>query len=164
MLELEEVDPLDLANKALSLFSSQAAAKGISLSVVEPGPARPRLVADRLRIGEVVYNLVSNAIKYSPTGSLVRIGVSATRDTHPGFVRIAVEDSGPGIPIEERGRIFERFYRIDRSRAQDSGGRGLGLAIASEIVKAHGGSIEVGDSDLGGAAFVVTLPSGTTTS
>ena len=164
VLELEEVDPLDLANKALSLFSSQAAAKGISLSVVEPGPAMPRLVADRLRLGEVVYNLVSNAIKYSPPGSLVRIGVSAAQDTKRDFVRIAVEDSGPGIPIEERGRIFERFYRIDRSRAQDSGGRGLGLAIASEIVKAHGGSIEVGDSDLGGAAFVVTLPSGATTS
>ena len=163
VLELEEVDPLELANKAMSLFSSQAAGKGIRLSVVEAGPARVRLVADRLRLGEVVYNLVSNAIKYSPPGSLVRVGVSAAQDAKRDFVRIAVEDSGPGIPLEERGRIFERFYRIDRSRAQDSGGRGLGLAIASEIVKAHGGNIEVGESVLGGAAFVVTLPAVPTT-
>ncbi|MGA2547994.1 MAG: ATP-binding protein [Rectinemataceae bacterium] len=155
VLDLKEVDPLEVANKALSLFSSQAARKNIKLSVVESGSTRPRLVADRLRLDEVVYNLVSNAIKYSPPGSLVRIGISAEEGDS---IRLAIEDSGPGIPAEERERIFERFYRIDRSRAQDSGGRGLGLAIASEIVKAHGGSIEAGDSELGGAAFVVRLP------
>jgi signal transduction histidine kinase len=159
-LELEEVDPTEIAEKAVSLFSSQAAGKGIRLSVEEPKTKPPRLLADYVRLGEVVYNLVSNAIKHSSPGSLVRIGVSEETGAagERRMVRIAVEDSGPGIPIEERQRIFERFYRIDRSRSQDGGGRGLGLAIAAEIAKAHGGGIEVGDSELGGAAFIVSLP------
>jgi len=154
-LDLKEVSVPEIARKAVSLFSAQASAKGIELTVVENDSGNPRLVADSLRLGEVVYNLISNAIKYSPAGSRVRVSVWADS----AFACIAVDDSGPGIPKEERERIFERFYRIDRSRAQDSGGRGLGLAIASEIVKAHGGRIEVGDSELGGAAFIVKLSS-----
>jgi two-component system, OmpR family, sensor histidine kinase BaeS len=162
-LKLEAVDPSEIARRAVSLFTAQAAAKRIELSVAcgeEPGPT---LIADYLRLGEVVYNLISNALKYSPEGSRVRVSVSSDRTSmnprgERGVVCIAVDDSGPGIPDEERERIFERFYRIDRSRAQDSGGRGLGLAIASEIAKAHGGRIEVGDSDLGGARFLVKLP------
>ena len=162
-LVLEEVDPLDIARRAVSLFTAQASAKRIELSVVSRDSASPGLIADSLRLGEVVYNLISNAIKYSPEGSSVRVSVwaeSAPMDEtgKHSSVCIAVDDSGPVIPKEERARIFERFYRIDRSRSQDSGGRGLGLAIASEIVKAHKGRIEVGDSDLGGASFLVRLP------
>jgi signal transduction histidine kinase len=153
-LDLREVDPLELARKAVTLFAAQASAMGIELSMEAGETAAPRLVADRHRLGEAIYNLLSNAIKYSPEGSQVRVGVRAVA----GHCRIAVDDSGPGIPAEERARIFERFYRLDRSRAQDSGGRGLGLAIASEIAKAHGGRIEVGDSALGGACFAVLLP------
>jgi two-component system OmpR family sensor kinase/two-component system sensor histidine kinase BaeS len=156
-LDMEEVDPLEIARRAASLFAAQASAKGIELAVEGGDSGGPALVADKLRLGEVVYNLVSNAIKYSPEGSRVRVSVG-TDTADPALVRIAVDDSGPGIPMEERERVFERFYRIDRSRAPDSGGRGLGLAIASEIVKAHGGRIEVGVSDLGGASFVVILP------
>jgi signal transduction histidine kinase len=123
----------------------------------------PVLTADYMRIVEVVYNLISNALKYSPEGSKVKVSVWAdhariNEGGKRGVAYIAVDDSGPGIPKEERDRVFERFYRLDRSRAQDSGGRGLGLAIALEIVKAHGGRIEVGDSDLGGASFIVSLP------
>jgi two-component system OmpR family sensor kinase/two-component system sensor histidine kinase BaeS len=168
-LDLKEVDPLEISRRAVSLFAAQASAKKIELSVENRDSGSPRLIADYLRLSEVIYNLISNAIKYSPEGSRVRVSVgaeeAATADPEPinatgkrSLVCIAVDDSGPGIPKDERERIFERFYRIDRSRAQDSGGRGLGLAIASEIVKAHGGRIEVGDSDLGGSSFVVTLP------
>jgi len=78
-------------------------------------------------------------------------------DEKRAITRIYVEDSGPGIPAEERERIFERFYRIDKSRSPDRGGRGLGLAIAREIVKAHGGNIAVTDSELGGAAFIIEM-------
>jgi signal transduction histidine kinase len=163
-LDLEETDAREIARSAVALFAAQASAKGIELSVEGPGSGRVPLVADRLRLGEVVYNLISNAIKYSPEAGRVRVSVRADPIPIGGAgrrsdVRIAVDDSGPGIPLEERGRIFERFYRIDRSRAQDSGGRGLGLAIANEIVKAHAGRIEVGDSDLGGASFIVRVPS-----
>ncbi len=76
----------------------------------------------------------------------------------PGGFSITVEDSGPGIPEAERERIFERFYRLDRSRSRETGGRGLGLAIALEIAKAHGGDIAVGSSQLGGSAFTVRIP------
>ncbi|MEI6874833.1 MAG: ATP-binding protein [Spirochaetota bacterium] len=151
-LEFGEVDLLELARKAIPLFASQAASKGITLTIGGSGAASVK--GDQLRLGEVLYNLLSNAIKYSPSGSRVHIGIEVAG----GSVRLAVEDSGPGIPEAERKRIFERFYRIDRSRAQDTGGRGLGLAIAQEIVKAHRGSIEVLHSDLGGAAFIVRLP------
>ncbi len=162
-LDLREVDPREIARRAVALFAAQASAKGIELSFEGGGPGKAVLVADSLRLGEVVYNLISNAIKYGPEGGRVRVSVreEAPRGGEEGdraLVSISVEDSGPGIPEEEREKIFERFYRIDRSRAQDSGGRGLGLAIASEIVKAHGGRIEVGDSELGGASFVVSLP------
>ncbi len=114
-LDLRPVDPLDIARKAVSLFASQAGAKRIELSVEDGAASGHGLVADHLRLGEVVYNLISNAIKYSPSGSQVRVSVGEER----GFVRFAVEDSGPGIPAPERERIFERFYRLDRSRSQD---------------------------------------------
>jgi signal transduction histidine kinase len=161
VLELEDLDPLELANKALALFSSQASSRGIALSVLAPEGSLPELAADRLRLSEVLYNLLSNAIKYCPSGGLVRIrlwGEGAGEDPAAPTLAMAVEDSGPGIPEAERERVFERFYRVDRSRSQDSGGRGLGLAIASEIARAHGGSLSVGDSELGGAAFILRLP------
>ncbi|HEX3304555.1 MAG TPA: ATP-binding protein, partial [Thermomicrobiales bacterium] len=73
-------------------------------------------------------------------------------------VRIRVEDSGPGIPPDDRERIFDRFYRVDTGRDRSRGGAGLGLSICRAIVEAHGGTIAVGDSGLGGARFDVLLP------
>lgn len=155
-LNLESIDCMELLRRTATLFAASANGKKIALTVEAPD-ASPSIAADYLRIGEVVYNLVSNAIKYTPTEGKVRLRVEDDRKM--GLVHLYVDDSGPGIPADERERIFERFYRIDKSRAADRGGRGLGLAIASEIAKAHGGSIAVGDSDLGGASFVLTLKS-----
>jgi two-component system OmpR family sensor kinase len=73
-------------------------------------------------------------------------------------VEIIVEDDGPGIPAEERARIFEPFYRLDRSRDRQTGGFGLGLSIAYKAVALHGGSIRVEESAMGGAKFIITLP------
>jgi signal transduction histidine kinase len=152
-LELGEIELISALEKAANLFGTQAAEKEVSMRV---GPVDEglRARADALRFDEVLYNLIGNAIKYAPRGGSV--AVSARLDG--GFVLILVEDSGPGIPEAERERVLERFYRTDKSRAQDSGGRGLGLSIAYEIVKAHGGSIRVEDSTLGGAAFAVRIP------
>lgn len=155
-LRLESVDCAELLRETAALFTALAKEKDIALTV-DPPASPPSIVADRLRVGEVVYNLVSNAIKYTPSGGTVRLRVEA--DEKARQVHIKIDDSGPGIPIPERERIFERFYRIDKSRAADRGGRGLGLAIAGEIAKAHGGTLAVGDSDLGGASFVLTLKS-----
>ncbi len=155
-LALEPLDAAEIVQRAVSLFATSAAEKRIALGVESSEPP-PRVEADRLRLGEVVYNLISNAIKYTPRGGRVRVGLDRSADG--SRVLIHVDDSGSGIPEAERGRIFERFYRMDKSRSSDLGGRGLGLAIANEIVKAHGGSLSVGDSDLGGASFVVSLKS-----
>jgi signal transduction histidine kinase len=76
------------------------------------------------------------------------------------IVTLVVADDGPGVPEQQRERIFERFVRLDESRHTDSGGAGLGLAIARDIARDHGGDIEVGERDGGGARFVVTLPAG----
>jgi len=153
-LKLESIDCMEMLRKAAALFAPAAMEKNIALTV-EPSSSPPSIKADYLRVDEVIYNLVSNAIKYTPPGGTIRL--SAKSDENRAVTHICVDDSGPGIPADERGRIFERFYRIDKSRATDRGGRGLGLAIAGEIAKAHGGNISVGDSDLGGASFVLTL-------
>jgi signal transduction histidine kinase len=155
VIAMEGVDLSEAIRKAVALFSSAALAKSIALSHESSAPGASVARGDYLRLGEVVYNLISNAIKYSPEGGRVRVREHGGAE---GFVMFSVDDSGPGIAPEERGRVFERFYRIDKSRASATGGRGLGLAIASEIVKAHGGSITIAGSDLGGASFIVKLP------
>jgi two-component system OmpR family sensor kinase/two-component system sensor histidine kinase BaeS len=154
-LSLEGVDLGETLKRALALFAPAARAKGIRLEEEGPPLPPPLVKGDRLRLDEVVYNLLSNAIKYSPEGGRVRVREGGGRGN---LVVFSVDDSGPGIAPEERGRVFERFYRIDKSRASETGGRGLGLAIASEIVRAHGGGIRIEDSELGGASFIVSLP------
>ncbi|OBK48457.1 histidine kinase [Mycobacterium kubicae] len=77
-----------------------------------------------------------------------------------GLAVVTIADDGPGIPVQERARIFERFVRLDHARARTSGGSGLGLAIVAEVVRAHHGTVTVGDARHGGAAFTVTLPTG----
>ncbi|KQQ86747.1 ATP-binding protein [Massilia sp. Leaf139] len=126
-----------------------------------PGEPRPAIdcafdvgtiEADSRLLGRALSNLLRNAQKYAGA----RIEVTARRDG--GRVTIAVEDDGPGIPAEERERIFEPFYRLDRSRDRATGGFGLGLSIARKAVLLHGGSLHVEESALGGAKLVVVLP------
>jgi signal transduction histidine kinase len=153
-LSLDDIDVPTSLGKAAGLFKAQAAEKDIAIEVESPSDDKLMARVDALRFDEVLYNLIANAIKYCPPGG--RIALAARREGNS--VEIRVDDSGSGIPASERDRVFERFYRMDRSRAQDSGGRGLGLSIAYEIVKAHSGEIHIEDSPLGGASFVVTLP------
>jgi signal transduction histidine kinase len=114
--------------------------------------------ADVDRLRQVLSNLHSNAARYSPPGTQVR----TTVERRAGEIVVAVEDQGPGVPSVERARIFEKFYRAERVRHRVDGGLGLGLAIASDIVVAHGGRIWVEDAceGGGGARFTFTLPSG----
>ena len=97
----------------------------------------PVIRADRDRILQVIMNIVSNSIKYTPDGG--HIVMSAGKK--PGWVWLEVSDNGIGIPPEDRDRIFERFYRVDKARSRESGGTGLGLSIAREIVLRHEGTI-----------------------
>jgi signal transduction histidine kinase len=104
------------------------------------------------QLRRLVQNLLSNAVRHAST----RVAVAVTESG--GDAQLVVSDDGPGIPVDQRSRVFERFVRLDEARSAREGGSGLGLAIALEIVTAHGGTIEIGTSPLGGAAITVTLP------
>jgi two-component system, OmpR family, sensor histidine kinase BaeS len=120
-------------------------------------PRLPRVAADPDRVGEVLANLLGNALRHTPPGG--RVEVTATAGN--GGVRIVVADTGEGIPPELLERVFERFYRADRARTHtpDGGGSGIGLTITRAIVQAHGGRIHAESAGPGrGARFVVTLP------
>jgi two-component system phosphate regulon sensor histidine kinase PhoR len=154
-LQLEELHPAELLETAADHVAPVAAAGDVRVSVGESDA--PAVTGDRGRTLEVLENLLSNAIQFSPPGGTVRLTASAAGDE----VRFTVRDEGPGILPAERGRVFERFFTGDHSRAREGeGGSGLGLAIARHIVSRHGGRIWVAESDAGerGATLCFTLP------
>jgi two-component system phosphate regulon sensor histidine kinase PhoR len=116
-------------------------------------PDACRLSADPAKLHDVLRNLVENAVNYSPEEATIHL--EATR--RGGTVSISVSDSGPGIPSEDLSRVFERFYRVDKSRSRP-GGTGLGLAIVKHLVELHGGQAAAENRQEGGARFVITLP------
>lgn len=122
--------------------------KEIDVSRVSGG----RVLGDRHRLTRVVNNLLDNAIRHATS----RIALALTEDGDEAV--LLVDDDGPGIPGEERDRVFERFVRLDAARDRDSGGAGLGLAIVAEVVTSHAGSVRVSDSPLGGARLEVRIP------
>ncbi len=111
------------------------------------------ILADKGRITQVINNVITNAVKYSPEGSKVKVWAEEKRDC----VKIFVEDNGIGISKNDLPRIFERFYRVDKARSRSMGGTGLGLAIAKEIMELHGGSIEVESEVLRGTKMILTF-------
>lgn len=151
-LEIRTVDLNLLLLAVIEQFAPAANAKGITLAHhIPPGLS---LQADQDRLIQVIFNLLDNAVKYTPEGGQVR--VSAEAADHAAAVTIA--DSGPGIPAEDQAHIFDRFYRADSSRNRARGGFGLGLAIARRIVELHGGTIRVISQPGHGAQFIITLP------
>lgn len=152
--KFESVDIVVMLGTIVRKLTATADAKEIVLyAELDEENAQP-LMLDYDKMWEAIYNIVDNAIKYSPEGGFVR--VSLVFETDKAVVR--VEDNGPGIPEEESERIFERFYRLDDSRARDTGGTGLGLAIAREAVIMHGGTIFVEGSEGIGSIFTIELP------
>ncbi|PXA68375.1 sensor histidine kinase [Cryobacterium arcticum] len=122
----------------------------LTIDATQVGPARVH--GDEGLLGQVVRNLVDNAAQHAAGRVTLSVGVSG------GQAVLAVEDDGHGVPADERDRVFERFVRLDESRARASGGTGLGLAIVRETVQAHGGTVQVTAGALGGARFEVRLP------
>ena len=120
---------------------------------LELGPDLPDIVADRERVLQVMMNIVSNSIKYTPDGGHITLSAGRTEDK----VWLVVDDDGIGIPPEDRPRIFERFYRVDKARSRQSGGTGLGLSIAKEIVDRHQGSLTILDKEGPGLAIRLEL-------
>ncbi|MDF2815886.1 MAG: histidine kinase, partial [Paenibacillus sp.] len=116
--------------------------------------------ADEDRLGQIIINLLSNGINYTPEGGKVRVKVMSLlgENQEAERIRIVISDTGIGIPKKDLPRIFERFYRVDKARSRSSGGTGLGLSIVKHLVELHGGTIRV-ESDLGiGSRFTIDLP------
>jgi two-component system, OmpR family, sensor histidine kinase VicK len=109
---------------------------------------------DEDKITQVLYNVISNSLKYSPEGGQVTFRVRAS----DGFIIVSITDQGVGIPKNVIDKIFDRFYRVDKARARNLGGTGLGLAIAKEMVVAHGGKIWAESVDGKGTTVFFTLP------
>jgi two-component system, OmpR family, phosphate regulon sensor histidine kinase PhoR len=143
------------AAERLRLFAER---QGVTLIVDRPVEL-PRVRGDASRLGQVVVNLVHNAVKFSPDGGDVTVRTFARGNE----VVTAVEDHGIGVPAAARDRIFERFYKVDRARlrAEAGGGTGLGLAIARHVVEQHGGRIWVESEEGAGATFSFALPTST---
>lgn len=130
-------------------------AKEKNIHIMTEIPSDLEIAGDRQKLSRAIFNLVDNAIKYTPEGGQIRI--SGEKDQSREEVEILIEDSGIGIPVDEIDKIFDRFYRVDKARSETRG-TGLGLSIAQEIVKAHNGTITVKSSSQQGSIFRVTLP------
>ena len=151
-LEMAPVDVARLLDWVEAELGPAAEARGIRLA--RSGDTGLRVHANTLLAEQAIGNLVSNAIRYAPDGSCVEVAAHADRDA----VAIEVRDQGPGIPERHLPRLFERFYRVEASRAREGGGTGLGLAIVKHIAMVHGGSIEVASAPGRGSTFTLRLP------
>lgn len=153
-LKIEETDVKMLISQVVKKLTPIATSKDIVMYTNYHDAEIKPILLDYDKMYEAIYNISDNAIKYSPEGGFVHIDVTADDD----YMTIKIEDNGPGIPEGERDRIFERFYRLDDSRARDTGGTGLGLAITKEAVLMHNGTIEVTNASEVGSIFTIRLP------
>ena len=153
-MHFENFDIVTLSREILDQFEEKAEKKSITLKLSKGSPQEAMVYADWKRINQVLTNLISNAVKYNREGGSVKVGFKEQAD----HVIIYVEDDGEGIPEKDLHRIFERFYRVDKSRSREKGGTGLGLAIVKHIMESHNSIVEV-KSILGkGSKFTFRLP------
>jgi signal transduction histidine kinase len=153
-IKQQEVNSLTLVRQVMSSLQIQARKAEVALHYEVPSPA-PRLFADPQRMKQVLSNLVTNGIKFTPPGGTVTIEV------HPydeRLVMFSVSDTGYGILAEDQGHVFERFYQSNHSQQSKMGGYGLGLTIARLIVEQHGGSIDFDSIPGKGSTFYFTAP------
>lgn len=151
-LELERVRVQEVAERAAQLMEEPAERKQVSIEVEVGAQIFAR--ADGNALEQVLFNLLENAIKYTPEGGHVRLSACEIDDG----CEIAVTDDGGGIPEKHRSRLFERFYRVDRGRSRDMGGTGLGLAIVKHLCEAMGGKVGMRPAEPSGSVFFVHLP------
>lgn len=152
-LDFQPVDLVAIAQGSIEQFTPQAEARQVELRFDPPGQCRS-ITADSTRLGQILGNLLSNALRYTPTGGRITMAVNCLGER----IQLTVHDSGPGISEASLPHVFERFYRGDRSRSRSEGGSGLGLAIARQLAHAHGGELTATNHPQGGAIFTLTLP------
>jgi len=152
-LDLTSCDTRAVAESVASDLAPSLQARAQSVAIdVAPGAERVR--ADPTRLRDALRNLVANASSYSPDRSSIAIRAARAGDR----IELSVLDEGPGIPDEHLPRIFERFYRVDRSRTRDPAGTGLCLAIVKHLIELHGGEVRAQNRPEGGALFTISLP------
>lgn len=153
-LERVKTDPAELVARAVEPFRVQAQSSQVELTV-EIAPNLPSISMDADRIAQVIRNLLSNALRHTPSGG--RVTVTCGRDQSHNLL-VMVADTGEGIPPVDLPFVFDRFYRADKSRSRASGGSGIGLAIVKQLVEAHGGQVWAESQPRQGATFGFTLP------
>jgi heavy metal sensor kinase len=144
---------MDLAREATGLFDVLIEEKGQRITV--EGDEGVNVKGDRVFLRQALVNIIHNAVKYSPVGGMISVGVHYEPE---GSIHLDVVDSGPGIAPEHSARIFDRFYRVDESRSREAGGAGLGLSIAQWAVRVHGGDIHLQARRGSGCTFQIWLP------
>ena len=150
-LKSEPVRLHELLAHQVGIFQMQSPIHALELDL---GAEPLDIVGDWSRIGQLVANLLSNAIKYSPDGGLVRVGAT----TGDRSVRVSISDPGIGIPLDQQGKVFQQFFRVDSAETRTIRGTGLGLSLCQEIAEAHGGRIGVESAEGGGSTFWFELP------
>jgi two-component system phosphate regulon sensor histidine kinase PhoR len=155
-LNLQPLPLHSIVEKAFEDLKTKAGSRNVTLLNETP---ELQVRADSVRLEQVFGNLVDNAIKYGRPNGVVTV---TGRPLDPAQVEVSVQDDGPGIPAEALERVFERFYRLDKARSREQGGTGLGLSIVKHIVQSHGGKIWATSELGGGAKFLFTLPSDST--
>ncbi len=150
---VEAIDVAELFQSAASDLSERIERQQVHIDI-KVKPAAATIKADPTKMQDALRNLIENAVNYSAEGAHIELEAHADGDR----VLLTVSDYGPGIPEEELGRVFERFYRVDKSRTRDPGGTGLGLSIVRHLVELHGGKVSAANRPEGGAVFTIALP------
>ncbi|HEX7057545.1 MAG TPA: cell wall metabolism sensor histidine kinase WalK [Bacilli bacterium] len=154
VLHMESTSIPDMLEEVADRFSFQLRQKSIEC-ILNIDERLPKVMLDPDQIDQVLDNLLSNAIKYTPDEGIIEIGAAYADNDH---VAISVADTGIGIPKKDLGKIFDRFYRVDKARSRSMGGTGLGLSIAREIIRAHGGTITIESDEHEGSKVTFVLP------
>ncbi len=142
-----------LISRSAQRFRPGAGSRSIEIILPTPG-ACPIISLDPQRVEQIINNLLSNALRYSPESETITLALHCTNDC----AVLTVRDRGPGIPIESLSHVFERFYKSDKARLRSESGTGLGLSIARKLAQAHGGELEAANHPDGGAIFTLTFP------
>ncbi len=159
-LNFEPMDAVELINGSLSSLRPQVQKKGVALEAKLPAKM-PMVQGDKDRLRQVVVNLLTNAVKFTPKGGRVAVTLTEVQqqpDLNALGYRILVEDSGVGIPADSFDKIFNSFYQVDSSSTREYGGAGLGLAIVKSFVEGHGGVVRVASEMGHGSRFTLVLP------
>jgi len=162
MWQFAVADPRTIARNIYETMRGRAEKNNQTLALdLNPGKDIPVVYADRVRIEQVLMNIISNALKYTQDGGKIDFSVSVSADIDTPGVKFVIQDNGFGIPEEDLPRIFERFYRVEKARSSEAGGTGLGLSIAKEIVTAHSGQITIDSASGKGTCVTIILPQNT---